>query len=139
VTGNGCIESVSADMFRNMGVRGIPSKCFEPTMIRETGKYLNFVFTELGIGPPYIVAVSLLGVGGLGLILGPGARSGTIDRDNLLVPDLFVEEIPVEGDRRESLQWAARVLKPVCDTIWNACGFLRSRNYDAANQRSPNR
>jgi hypothetical protein len=90
----------------------------------------------LGIGPPYIVAVSLLGVRGLGLILGPGARGGTlIDRDNLLVPDLFVDEVPItEGEKRENFQWAVRILQPVCDTIWNACGFIRSGNYNAQNQ-----
>lgn len=74
---NGCIESVSADMFGNTSVRGIPSKFFEPTMIREIGKYLHFVSAELSIGPPYIVAVSLLGVRGLGLILGPGGEAVT--------------------------------------------------------------
>jgi hypothetical protein len=133
---NGCIESVSADIFGNVTVPGIPSKDLEPTMIRETGKYLNFVFTALGIGPSYIVAVSLLGVRGLGMILGPGARGGiTIDRDNLLIPDLFIEEIPVaEGERRENFRWAARILQPICDTIWNACGFIRSNNYDGENQ-----
>jgi hypothetical protein len=136
---NGCIESVSADMFGNVGVYGIPSKFFEPTMIREIGTYLHFVYAELGIGPPYIVAVSLLGVRGLGLIMGPGARGGAlIDRDNLLIPDLFVDEVPItEGEKRENFQWAARILQPVCDTIWNACGFIRSGNYNAQNQWGP--
>jgi hypothetical protein len=133
---NGCIESVSADMFGSVGVRGIPSKFFEPTMIRELGQYLHFVSAQLRIGPPYIVAISLLGVRGFGLILGPGARGGTlIDRDNLLIPDLFVDEVPIaEGEKRENFQWAARIFQPVCDTIWNACGFIRSGNYDAHNQ-----
>ena len=78
-------------MFGNGSVRrGIPSESFKPTMIREIGEYLHIVSTQLGIAPPYVVAVSLLGVRGLGLIREAGADAGhEIDRDNLLIPDLI--------------------------------------------------
>jgi hypothetical protein len=44
-----------------------------------------------------------------------------IDRDALLLPDVIAEEFDVD---------VPKLLKPVFDGLWNACGYPRSLNYD---------
>ena len=45
----------------------------------------------------------------------------TIDRDILQLPEVIIESYDVR---------AADVLKPFFDSIWNACGFKKSFNYN---------
>jgi hypothetical protein len=44
-----------------------------------------------------------------------------IDRDILLLPEVIIENYT---DKVEN------ILKPIFDTVWNACGFNGSSNYD---------
>jgi hypothetical protein len=79
----------------------------------------------LGISAPYIVALSLLNVGGFAMYLPshqpPGRTPETIDRPHLLLPETVVESETTSVDA---------IARPLFDLVWNACGCLRSQNYD---------
>ena len=45
-----------------------------------------------------------------------------IDRNNLLLPDVYIEDINNFS--------APDLMKPVFDMVWNACGYPGSKNYD---------
>ena len=53
-----------------------------------------------------------------------------IDREILVLPDIVIEDYP---------DCIASTLKPVFDTIWNACGFPRSLNYNDEGEWAPRR
>lgn len=46
---------------------------------------------------------------------------GTLDRDILCINDLYIEDI---NDSSEN------ILKPIFDSIWNACGHENCQYYD---------
>ncbi len=79
------------------------------------------------VEPPIVVMVSLLGV--LGYYIEAGQFRdvrASIDRDNLFLPDLMIEDLSANV---ESL------LKPVFDAIWQASGWRRCFNYDETGKR----
>ena len=49
----------------------------------------------------------------------------TIDSDILLLPEIVIEDYEVS---------AKDILRPCFDSIWNACGFPRSLNYNDAGE-----
>ncbi|MBU7009184.1 MAG: hypothetical protein HXS46_00730 [Theionarchaea archaeon] len=49
----------------------------------------------------------------------------TIDRDVLALPEIMIENYDII---------ARDILKPCFDSIWNACGFPRSLNYNEAGE-----
>jgi len=51
-----------------------------------------------------------------------------IDRDVLIVPDVLIEKYLFD---------LPRVLRPAFDAVWNACGRVRSLNYDAEGNWNP--
>ena len=57
-------------------------------------------------------------------------ESYPIDRDVLLFPEILVESYDVKPER---------VLKPIFDSVWNACGFAKSLNYNENDEWSPQR
>ena len=44
-----------------------------------------------------------------------------IDKDTIILPESVVENLSIP---------VGKVLKPVFDLVWNACGFPRSENFD---------
>jgi hypothetical protein len=122
----GTIEAVEAHMLRR-GIgedeRFIPSLALERELIDATERYLRLM-RELEISPPYLLGLTLLEV--KGLRLGVSQRlfelEESIDRDNLLIPELLVEESNLP---------AATTLKPAIDAIWQAAGWAGSTNYDS--------
>jgi hypothetical protein len=48
-------------------------------------------------------------------------ESASIDRDVLFLPEVVVESYDVKAES---------ILKPIFDSVWNACGFPRSLHYD---------
>lgn len=85
---------------------------------------------NLGVDPPVLVMLSLLGVGGYRMTASaPDFDAGVaIDRDKLVVPEILSEEY--EGDPHE----VANHMRPAFDAVWNACGYPRSPNYDENGQ-----
>jgi hypothetical protein len=121
---NGIIEAVDASMLRprEHGLF-IPGVLYEQNLINSLSNYLS-VLKTLTVEPPIFVFLTLLGV--------KGYRMGTnrvddldelnaIDRDIILLPEILIENYQVVAEH---------VLMPCFDTIWNACGFSNSWNYE---------
>ncbi|MGR3303436.1 MAG: AlbA family DNA-binding domain-containing protein [Candidatus Scalindua sp.] len=122
---NGIIEAIDGYMLqdRNDGKKTIPSAAYEIRLIEGLKKYLSSI-EKLGIEFPVWICLSLLGVEGYTMALGPSYwldDNYPIDRNELILPEIQVEnnETPVEY-----------ILKPAFDLVWNACGFKNSYNYD---------
>ena len=96
-------------------------------VIKETAWLLKLA-RAYDLDPPFAVMVSLLGFHGWSFILDPSTgffadRAGhEIDRDEILLPDLLVEDADLDLKRE---------LKPLLDMLWNCAGFGGSLNYDA--------
>lgn len=100
----------------------IPSIGLERTILGAVSKYLE-AQNRLSMPLPIFVAVSLLGVRHYRMpIRGRFANEGQpIDRDNLLLPEVLIEEY---GPR------FATYLRPSFDALWQACGHEQDLNYD---------
>jgi len=69
--------------------------------------------------------ISLLNVKGYILAVGKYDRfydrSFILQRDDLLLPELIIEDYPED---------VSSILKPLFDSLWNAFGWQRSLHYD---------
>jgi hypothetical protein len=97
----------------------------EEWVIRGLTNFLE-VEARVGILPPIIVMLTILGVKGTALTVERSLHSRglgveTIDRDTLLLPDLLVEDYSQPPDR---------LLRPALDVVWQAAGWQRSPSYD---------
>jgi hypothetical protein len=103
----------------------IPSLAYEEALV----SYLPHCFEilrTLGCNPPVVVGISLIGVRGQKMALDAQRQlamgaSGAIDRDVLVLPEIFVENLSARADL---------LLKPVLDLVWNACGYDASVYFD---------
>jgi len=115
---NGIIEAVETSLLEPKGEKlEIPSFRYEHTIIQDLSEYIDSLKT-LAVEPPIFVFLALLGVNGYSM---SEHQSDTIDRDVILLPEIVIESYEVKAED---------VLKPCFDSIWNACGFPRSFNYD---------
>lgn len=104
----------------------IPGAYFEESLIDTAEKHLELL-VRLGVESPVLVMLSLVGVGGYRMLTrGPGAEywGRPIDRDDLVVPESVAEEGPEIG--RAGVE---RLMRPMIDSVWNACGYVRSPNF----------
>ena len=79
------------------------------------------------IEPPAFLMLSFLGVRGYWMYVGPqwaGSGARTIGRDNLIAPELVLDTYDLDEAQ------TATLMRPLFDSIWNACGWERSINYD---------
>lgn len=132
---NGIIEAVDTALLEPQGEREdklfIPSDAIEESLLESICKYF-ILLKKLGISPPIVISISLLGV--KGYKLETAYRSNQldfqighpIDRENLLIPEIIVEN----GGQTLS------ILKPIFDTIWNACGYSKSFRWEYRNKSS---
>jgi hypothetical protein len=89
------------------------------------------ILKALGVEPPALLVPSFLGVMGFSMRnFNDFATGCTIDRDNLILPDILVESSEVKPEI---------VLKDAFDLVWQACGFGRSHNYDDEGHRKHDR
>lgn len=107
----------------------IPSVAFERYLVRAVAGHLALQ-EKLGVDPPVVVMLSLVRVRGYRMTVSVRGIEGgaSIDRDDLLVPEVLFEEY-VTGQ-----QEVAQHLRPAFDAVWNACGYPRSLNYDESGQ-----
>ena len=121
---NGIIESSCASLFdHDREPPLIPSILFEEEIVKSLGKYFRIQNT-LEIEPPYFLLISLVGVKGYNLPTrsrGFGHFNNLIDRDDLLVPEILVEDSSLPAET---------ILKPAFDAVWNAAGQPQSPFYD---------
>lgn len=122
---SGAVEGVEALMLRYQQSGGgphlVPSLLLEKTLIEGLRSYLSLQ-GQLAIEPPYAVGVSLLGVQGHVMALSRARQSRPIDRSDLIVSEVIVEDVSRPPDE---------ILKPAIDSIWQAAGVRESENYDS--------
>ena len=129
---NGIIEAVEGLLLAPQGTLLIPSIAYERELISSLDDYLHILKT-LEVEPPIFVFLSLLGVAGYSMS-DSKSRFGAydrhiIDREFLQLPEVVVENY---DDAK-----AEKILKPCFDSIWNACGFPRSFNYNDEGEWAP--
>ncbi len=118
---NSALEAVSARLLSNAEKKIIPSIAIEKYLMEALNSYLKY-FQSVDIGPPMFIMLSLLGVRDYVMsVRSSFGDSIPIDRDSLILPDIIVEDFDRPPDR---------ILRPVFDAIWQACGFEGSWNYD---------
>jgi hypothetical protein len=109
----------------------IPSRLYEEELIRSLTHYLT-VLKTLGVVKPIFVMLNLLGVKGYIMGINPERyflhEVYKIDRDNLLLPEILIEDYEDSSEK---------ILKPTFDSIWNACGFQRSFNFNENGEWAP--
>ena len=96
---NGALESVAASVIERDGDPLIRSVILEQTLIRQVDRAVAF-YSALDIGPPFAVMISLLGVRGFRILPRTANRHFTsfrlpLEIDNLLLPDVVIEDLPV--------------------------------------------
>ena len=128
---NGIIEAVEGWQLRpRTESRSIYSPYFEKTLIQSFSDYIS-VLKSLNVEPPIFIFLTLLGVKGYSMAVSerlPFTEGHTIDRDILQLPEVIIESYEVR---------AQDVLRSCFDSIWNACGFPRSLNYNDAGEWAP--
>jgi len=130
---NGIIEAVESRLLVEHGEKLlIPSYRYEWYLIQSLDYYLD-VFQILNVDPPVFIFLTLLGVKGYSMSVDRGIslnyESEIIDRDILLLPEVVIESYNIIKHN---------VLKPCFDSIWNACGYPRSMNYNEDEKWNPN-
>jgi hypothetical protein len=126
---NSCIESVTTIGFGypNSTPKVIEEKSRGDKLIETTKHYLESLKSELEINPPILIMISLLGVRGYGVEHAEDRDCKyEIDRDHLIIPELFVQSYDDE---------VSDILRPAFDAIYQACGYPRSENYDENGKR----
>jgi len=99
----------------------IPMGTFEREIIGDVKRFLAFQ-RDIGVRPPIVLMLSLVGVRNFALTTGPNQWTDSrIDREILAAPDLLVENFDSHADV---------LVKPVLDFIWQAAGLANSPNYD---------
>jgi hypothetical protein len=129
---NGVVEVVEGFLLKPSGDElHIPSVAFEEELIESLPRYLR-VLKALGVELPLFAVLTLVGVRGYSMSGGgPLYRAGLqVDRDVVCVPEVLINNYD---------EPASRILRPLFDTVWNACGFARSLNYDADGNWRPKR
>lgn len=127
---SGIIEAVDGSMLEPWkGKLTIFSRLYEEELINSFKNYLN-ILKELTVELPMFVFLTLLGIRGYSMVVPEHilSETHTIDRDVLLLPERMIESYDVS---------APDVLRPCFDSIWNACGFPKSKNYNDEGEWAP--
>jgi hypothetical protein len=125
---NGAIEAVDSYTLASAGKPFLPDVPIEQRLLSGVQAYLP-VLRQLGVTPPLLLMVSLLGVKGLEIVQGHQRFSSPpIDRDDLILPEVLVEDMRAEP---------ARLLRKVFDMIWQSAGIEGSRNFNQQRQWVP--
>ena len=128
---NGIIEAVDVGL-TNSQENVIPSGIYEPRIIEAIKIYLD-ILNNLNVETPIYIFISLVGVKGYKMAIRRHISSfeednHIIDRDVLLPPETLIEDYDEEIEKS---------MKNCFDSIWNACGYSSSQNYDAEGNWHP--
>ena len=129
---NGIIEAVEGLLLEpSEGEFSIPSIAYEKELISSLSKYLQNM-KILNVEPPIFIFLTLLHVKGYSMAINRlryhFRETHTIDREILQLPEIIIENYEVS---------TKDVLRPCFDSIWNACGFPRSLNYNDEGEWAP--
>jgi hypothetical protein len=98
----------------------MPMGAFEKEIIDTVFRFVSFQ-REIGINPPIVLMLSLIGVKNFALTLNSNQWTDSrIDRNVLIAPDLLIEDFNFQADV---------LVKPALDFIWQAAGLADSPNY----------
>lgn len=122
---NGIFEAVESSLLEpelSLSDLKIPHVAFEEYIMKAFDRYISNL-KVLNVGMPIFAFLTLVGVKGYSLTNNPSwiFRGDSIDKDVLSLPEVIIENFEFEVEK---------VLKPWFDTVWNACGFPYSLNYD---------
>ena len=130
----GCLESVDTGILQpGRDELHIPSGLFDVKLIEQT-KALFTTLKTIGAEPPVVLMLSILHAKGYSFLLGPRydyRDAKPINRDQLLLPAVMVENFEL------TFADSATLLRPLLDSIWNACGYERSLNFDGKGKWEP--
>jgi hypothetical protein len=122
---NGVVESVHCNLIGDEHGNGgfIRIHYIEWAVLELLERVVPYLL-KTGIEPPIAVMLTLTGVKGLCVPSGQTYLSGSdaIDRDNLFVPEIIVDNIETTFDI---------AMRPAFDAIWNAAGLPCSRTYNS--------
>jgi hypothetical protein len=128
---NGIIESVNTTLFDSTkDPPFIPSILFEQEIINALTRFFK-IQSALETEPPHFLLLTLLGVQGYNLPSrsgGFGFNNNIIDRNDLLVPEIVIEDISLAS---------SIILRPAFDAVWNAAGQAQSPFYDTSGNWNP--
>lgn len=121
---NGIIEAVDGRMINSSSqTNTLPATYIADRLIKAVARFFGLQ-RYIGVQPPALVMVTLVGVAGLDIVRNPNgfiSEPTPIDRDVLMIPEILVENYPNKVDV---------VLRPIFDAIWNAAGYAACPNYD---------
>lgn len=132
---NGIIEAVDASLILkpSKGYGGSPyiPATYESHLIKVLTTYLA-TQQKLGVKPPILIMLSILGVKGHFVLFDQLQRSFVeghlISKKDLLLPEIQVDTFDSNP---------AEILKPIFDMVANAGGWEKSPNYDEDGKRKP--
>lgn len=102
-------------------IKRIFSKDLIEKTINVTKQCLDY-FHDLNIPTPIILSCAILNGAGFTIPRdGLPRTKGEIDRDELLISDVMIEDLSISPEK---------CLKPIFDSIWNACGYTRCLAYN---------
>ena len=107
----------------------IPSIAFERELIGGLTK-LMLLLKTIKVELPIFLFLTLVGVEGYSMATGDSFYKGSvsIDREVISLPEVIIENYEEKAEK---------ILKPCFDSVWNACGFSESRNYDKDDKWTP--
>jgi hypothetical protein len=127
---NGSVEAVASSLLREQEGKKLGlGVAFENELINSVKRYL-MTQKELGVEPPIVVMLSLLGVLGYTITAQSerffSEEAYPISTDALILPEVIVETYENQPDQ---------IMRPVFDAVWNAAGFSGSMNYNKNGKR----
>ncbi|MEN6290884.1 MAG: hypothetical protein ABFD07_02565 [Methanobacterium sp.] len=130
---NGIIESVSTELLNN-DRKEISRGFHEIQIVKAIEDYLK-IYEEMQVELPILIFITLIGVKDYTMYVPEGRRASSqdtfpIDRDILTLPEVIIEK------NEENI---GNILKSSFDSIWNACGYEGSKNYNTEGEWNPRR
>lgn len=121
---NGVIEAVDT-AFLNLRPEEVLGSPFERTLVDDVSRFLALQ-RELGVEPPIVLLVTLLGVQGARIVppgdpIPPHGGWPTIDRSPIALPEIVIDDFDVD---------LPTSLHPLFDAFWQSGAFPESPNYD---------
>ena len=125
---NGCVEAVRSDVVKQDEHEGklLLAGNYEH-MLTQRYQFFKQLLTglqQVGVQPPVWCFLTIIGVKGARIPMEGHFpdENVEIDRDILELPERLIDDLAAD---------ATQILRPLFDLVWNAAGFVGSRNFDA--------